>query len=232
MTLNRFLQEHSFVSLTRGTLMACREGLKLMSQSLDPLHNLAHIERILDNLDRFINESREVKWKKVNFDVLLLAICWHDIWKSQRLATSGKKLVYYHLAEGLGSMRFFSRNSHSWNISPQTVKKAKLAIRKHSALQFLPTRNLEAKILKDMDKLEEWSIDRIRLVLGQIEDFKHISPRILTVFKFYTQRWMVFFSNKSYFIWTRLQIINMRAEFVKFTRDTIVEIAKKTFTLK
>jgi hypothetical protein len=205
MTLKKLIQKNH-INLIPDVKSACEEGIKRMLKSPDPLHNHRHIQNMLKDLDIMLSEDREIIWEKVNFNILLLAITWHDIWKSQRLPKSRKKLVYHWFAEGIGSMRLFSKETKKYHLNPTISRKVRYAIRKHSTFQFLPKRTVESKILKSLDELEDFSIDRFKDALNSIHTLSEASPRIASLFRFYYQHWI---SRKngygSKYSWSRIE---------------------------
>ncbi len=205
MTLNRLLHKNN-ITLIQDVYNACKEGIRLMSKSPDPLHNHHHILNMLKDLDLMLSNDHEINWKKVNFNVLLLSITWHDIWKSQRLPKSRKKLVYHWFAEGIGSMRLFSKETKKYHFDPMITKKVRYAIRKHPYFQLLPKRTIESKILKSLDELEDFSIDRFKEGLNSIHELSEVSPRLASLFRFYYQHWI---SRKngygSKYSWSRIE---------------------------
>jgi hypothetical protein len=205
MILNKLLQKNH-ITLWPDVYNACKEGIRRMSKSPDPLHNHHHILSILKDLDIMLSEDHEINWEKVNFNVLLLAITWHDIWKAQRLPKSRKKLVYYWFAEGIGSMRLFSKETKKYHLDPLISKKVRYAIRKHPPFQFLPKRTIESKILKSLDELEDFSIDRFKEGLNSIHELSEVSPRLASFFRLYYQHWISHkngYGNK--YSWSRIE---------------------------
>jgi hypothetical protein len=169
---------------------ACMAGIRLMTKSPDPLHNHKHVYRILNDLDLMIHQSHDINWKKVDFNVLLLSICWHDIWKGRRFPKSKKRLLYHWFAEGIGSMRIFSREVKKYNLDKKVVKKVKYSIRKHSSFQITPRRTLESKILKSLDEMEDFSTARLQDALDSIHTLSEFGPRLFSLFNLYINHWV------------------------------------------
>jgi hypothetical protein len=189
MQIKELLSHHS-LHLSPSVYAACQTGIELMSQSQDPLHNQNHIFRMLDILDEFISGDRHLNWHRVDFEVLILSICWHDCWKSLRRPASKRAGVYHMVAEGWGSYRMFGQRTKKFHLDPLLVKQTKYAIRKHSVVQFLPRRTMESRILQDVDHLEEWSAVRLREGVGDSKTIAELSPKLVKLYQFYFNHWM------------------------------------------
>lgn len=214
MTLKEFITKYH-LALSPPLLHACQEGLRRMNISRDPFHDNSHVTGILANLDQFLTENRELSISKINFPVLLLAICWHDVWKSQGNFTNRKNTVFREFYEGVGSMRIFSKSSNGFSLPPDVIRKTKYAIRKHSTFQLFPKRTLESKILYDMDSLEVWDFGRLKKALDKMGGIDHIGPSLIRVGKFYFQHWMMKKTGSNlYFSWTRGEFLKRKAKFL------------------
>ncbi len=214
MTPEEFAQLHN-LSVSTAVFTACNEALEIMSNSVDPLHTQNHVLRMISDLHSFMLNSSEIPWHKVDFEILLLSICWHDTWKSYKLPTSKKTVFVYNQVDGYFSMRLFNRLINKHSLPKNIVNKTKYAIKKHSSLQFLPKRTLESKLLKDLDKLEEWSIDRIRDGLENTHKLSELSPKLFLLLQFYFKHWMANTKDKSLrFSWTKNQFNKRKTQFV------------------
>ncbi len=214
MTLSRFLKTTN-ITLPKNSEDACQKAIRLMTKSLDPLHSENHIFRMLDDLNAFMTSDSEINWKKINFEILLLSICWHDTWKSKKFPRSKKAMLYHNLVDGLGSMRVFGKHSKQFNLTKFVSNKTKYAIRKHSSFQFLPKRTLEAKILRDLDQLEEWSIVRVDEALGSSQKFMDLLEKVFNMAKYYFEHKMLTATDKKfYFRWSKKQFAKRRGVYL------------------
>lgn len=134
-----------------------------MSLSRDPIHDHHHLGRLLKYLTTFLKHHQ----RRIDFQVLLPAICWHDVWKGQRHTLNPLKLIYYQIYEGLGSQRIFQAANYRLFNDRRLLKQIGYAIRKHSQVQLFPLTKLEAKILKDLDDLDVLSAPRLKPLLAQ-----------------------------------------------------------------
>ncbi len=157
MNLPDFCHKYN-ISLDDRTHAVSSYALKKMSHSKNQHHDVEHVYRMFDDLSHLLDINPKLL-KKINFQVLLPAICWHDVWISRRQTNGFLELLWHQFLEGRGSANLFSLYAKEI-IPPSLVDQIAYCIRKHSSIQFLPTFNLEAKILADLDKLEMWNICR------------------------------------------------------------------------
>ncbi len=157
MNLRGFCNKHDIL-LDDSIYKISLVGIKEMKSCENQHHDVSHVYRIFDELDHLLKINPKLL-NKINFQVLLPAICWHDIWISKQQANSFLKLLWHQLLEGRGSAKIWSLYAKE-TISPSLVIQISYCIRKHSSVQLLPTFSLEAKILADLDKLELWNICR------------------------------------------------------------------------
>jgi|GEM_PF-1105617 len=136
------------------------QALQQMQISQDPYHDLTHIERMLADLESFLTTSPEAK--QINPEVLVLSISWHDTWKSGRLAKNAVELLHHQWLDGLGSAALFDQASHQIKLPKELKEQVSYAIRKHAQFQFLPVATEDAHLLRDLDDLDLWSIERLR----------------------------------------------------------------------
>lgn len=226
MTLLAFTKKHH-IRLSTEILLACMEGINQMSQSRDDMHDHTHVQSILESLDKFIQENTEVPTSAIDFNSLLLAICWHDVWKSKRLPTGKSKAILHQVAEGVGSMQMFSRETKRFHLSPSIQKKVRFAIRKHSMFQLLPTRrhNLEARILQDLDKLDTWKPSRLRRGLVSLQNANTLTPGFIRLFRLYFRYRMLPGSQKANFLWTVKEMQAWKNDFFLLVRNIITDLS-------
>lgn len=195
MYIEKFLSNHPDIKLSPKILKLCTEGERLMSQSPDPIHDHHHIGRILRQLDRFLKSHT----KRPDFEILLPAICWHDVWKGKRQSLNPVKLFYHQLYEGIGSWRIFQK--HRANLPAGLAAQIGYAIRKHSQFQFFPLKTFEAKILRDLDDLDIVSAKRLRPLLEKRKSVSTIVRKIGKAFLYFQTNKKS--HQKSEFSWTR-----------------------------
>ncbi len=145
------------------TTNLCVEGLSRMTKTRDPLHDDQHIHRIIKDLGIFLEQTK----LDVNFGVLLIAICWHDIWKSTRFPTKLTTLLIDQYWDGYGSARIFKQAATKAGLDCATAHASIYAIREHGRLRLTKTKTLEARVLQDLDSLDEWSLTRIEPLKNQ-----------------------------------------------------------------
>lgn len=190
MSLDEFIIKNK-INLSDEAIRICEAGIEIMRKSINPLYNEKHVFSIISNLDTFLQQEKIDK-AKINFDVLLLSICWHDVWRTRRfLSLSMLSFLFDHTEEGTGSMGMFSSVANTFGLDKETIREAKYAIRKHSGFQILPIKSLEGKILKDLDGLEEWSLDRIKPLTDEYVFLGIMDLKVMKLVKFYFDHFMV-----------------------------------------
>jgi hypothetical protein len=157
MNIDQFVSKYN-IALDPEIYAACFDGIEVMGKSIDPHHNNSHVDNLLNYLDILLISNPAVG-KTIDYNILLPAICWHDVWVSQRQAKSPMELVIHQIAEGRGSANMWNKYAQG-KMSSDYVNRIRYCIRKHSSLQLLPTFTIEAKILIDLDKLDLWNIAR------------------------------------------------------------------------
>jgi len=156
MDVKTFISKNK-IKLSPKALNLCQEAIERMKSGHDGLHNEKHVFRLLDNLDQFLKEETTIDKSKINFEVLLISLCWHDVWEATLLPNNIFLILFDMVFEGIGSMLKFAKRAKEVGLSKEITKEVKYAIRKHVRIKILPIKTLEAKILKDMDILDLWS---------------------------------------------------------------------------
>lgn len=216
----------SKIKLSRSVFSACNFAINYMAEGTDPLHNQYHVLRIVSDLVTMHQECQDIEWEKINFDVLLLSICWHDAWISHFNPQSKKSGTFGRVYEGYGSMRLFNKWGKKFSLPPLLMKKVKYCIRKHSLVQIFPRLSTEAKILHDLDKLDEWSIDRLQGSYGQISSLLELSPKTIRLYKFYFEHLMLRKNGKGFsYQWSRQKFITRRKLFTNHIADILKLLA-------
>lgn len=195
-----------------GSIMdLCLEALERMSQTKDPLHDDQHIYRILKDLEVFLRREKI----DVNLSALLLAICWHDTWKATRFPTKLTTMIVNQYWDGYGSTIIFNRSARKSGLDSSIQKSAAYAIREHGRLRFTKTKTNEAKILQDLDNLDEWSLVRIEPMKEKYL-IKEPNPTLLRLAKFYFDRFMKNqTSDKYWFYWSKLEFKKRKEIYVE-----------------
>ncbi len=223
MQLDEFISKNQ-INLRDQVIQICEAGIEIMRRSINPLHDERHIFGILSNLDTFL-ETGEVEKSKINFEVLLLAICWHDVWRAKRFPLSLFVYLFDHVMEGTGSMGMFSQVSEVFGLDEETIKKTSYTIRKHSGFQILPLKSLEGRILKDLDSLEEWSLDRIKPMKEHYMLLGIMNTKVMKLAKFYFDHFMVKDLAKSFFFkWPKTEFERRKKVYVQEVNKFIAEL--------
>lgn len=199
----------------------CQDGIDLMKESIDPIHDDGHVLRLLEILDRFLIQNQEIQENQIDFEVLLVAICWHDAWRSRKFPGYWLPALWQFFWEGMGSRRLFVREAKEIGLEKGIINPVRYAIRKHSRFQFLSTKTLEAKILRDMDSLEFWSKERIIGAAREAERRGLISKASLGSVKLYLKAINWINRSKFYFEWSRQEIIKMKQGYLDQAQELL-----------
>jgi len=187
MKLEEFINKYE-ITLTDKMEKVCADGLERMRQCLDHVHNQAHVEDIIGLLDTFFRASDEVKPELIDFNILLPAICWHDVWKARRQPTVNiLKFKFEQYWDGLGSALIFNSYAKREKIAKPLAREIGFAILHHGSLLFNMSRSrrdkmlyLEARLVDDLDSLDFWSIKRLKYAESKYldKDDKFLNPKI------------------------------------------------------
>ena len=223
MTLRDFIIKNQ-INLSDKVVYVCEEGIEMMAKSFDGLHDDKHVLRIISDLDQFLNEARELERRQINFEVLLLSICWHDIWRAQRFPMSIILLMFDLLWEGIKSMNMFSKRAVEVNLDESTIRQVRYSIRKHVGFQFLPRKTIESRILRDLDDLEGWSLERLEAAKQKYLIFGKIDLRLLRATKLYFDHFMIKdLAASFYFEWSRAEFAKRKAVYIEEANKIIKE---------
>jgi hypothetical protein len=179
------------------------KAAEFMTSTRDASHGMEHINHLLQETNRFF-KSTEYKFD-IDRDILLLALYWHDVWKSQ-IKPNWRNYLFLQLYDGLGSMFMFKRHASKVSLPPGMIRSVSYAIRKHSTFQGLPRRTLEAKLLWDVDTLDIWNSQRTQAV------FQDLGSVNIAAFDSYI-RYMKKTGFHLYFDWTRNEVRKIAPSF-------------------
>jgi hypothetical protein len=181
------------------------KAVEFMTNSKDPGHGLDHIGNLLEETDRFFRSTGSRF--KIDREILVLSLYWHDVWKSQ-IRPNWRNYLFLQLYEGLGSMFMFKRYARRVDLAPEVIRSVSYAIRKHSAVQGLRAKTLEAQLLWDVDTLDIWNTQRTRAALQNMGRV-HISA-----FDAYI-RYVKMAGSRFYFEWSRNEVRKMAPFFLE-----------------
>jgi hypothetical protein len=179
------------------------KAVEFMTSTQDPSHNMEHINNLLQLTSRFFKSTGNTF--NIDREVLLLALYWHDVWKSQIKPNWGNYL-FLQLYEGLGSMFMFRTYASKIDLAPETIRSVSYAIRKHSAVQGVRARTLEAQLLWDVDTLDIWNLQRTRTAL---QDLGRVPVSALDAYIRYVKK----ADSHLYFEWTRNEVRKLAPQF-------------------
>jgi hypothetical protein len=191
-----------------------------MTITKDPGHGIDHVNNLLRDVNRFFKSMGNTF--DIDKEVLLLALYWHDVWKSQNKPTMSN-FLFHQLYEGLGSMFMFKRYAGVVDLSPGITRRVSYAIRKHSAVQIRPASTLEARLLWDVDTLDLWNFQRIQTVFN---NFKWTSISAFDTYLLYMKK----AGSHLNFEWTRNEVKKISPLFFREMsrfRESLVKRNKK-----
>ncbi len=159
MKLKTFLTKNN-IKLSPQALKLCKFAEIRLKNSVDPIHDIKHIERMLGNLDYLIRKQKQIL-NKLNMEVMVLSLLWHDIWNSHQKVVGFFNLLSNQIIEGLKSAGIFWKYALRTKLDKKLALNVYYAIRKHSSFQLMPLFTLESKVLVDLDKIELWNSFRL-----------------------------------------------------------------------
>lgn len=189
MYIDQFLKNHPKIKLSKKVLNLCKIGEMKMRNSINQLHNEHHIDRLLNNLKLFLKNHNN--HHKINFEILLLSVCWHDVWKANKQTLNPFKLLYHQLYEDIGSMIIFSKQTIDL-LPKDIITEVNYSIRKHSQFQLFALTSIEAKILKDIDDLDILHTSRLRPLLKKRNKVNYFTKKFgKYYFSYYTSNSLI-----------------------------------------
>jgi hypothetical protein len=192
MKLQEFLRKNK-ITLDQKMVKICETGLSKMRHAKDRSHGISHIFHILNNLDYLINSNPTFR-AKINFDILLPAICWHDVWISNQNPKNIVKIIYFQMVEGLKSAHLFDEEATKLKLDEYLKRMIKYVIRKHSSFQLLPAFVIEAQVLFDLDKIEMWNYKRFfKLDEGLVTKKEFYQKYIVRFYFTYSEKMGLYF---------------------------------------
>jgi len=229
MKLEQFLSKYQ-ITLTDKMLKVCQDGLAQMRQSLDYIHNDTHVEDIIGLLDTFFQSSAEVKPEQVNFNILLPAICWHDIWKARRQQTANLlKFKFEQYWDGVGSTLIFKRYARREKIAKALTKEISFAILHHGSLLFNLSKSrrqkyhhAEARLVDDLDSLDFWNMKRLKYAESKYldQDDKFHNPKLIPIVNWAYNKFSEEITSFS-FQWSKEEFMKRKDAILKRAKEVI-----------
>src|SRR3989344_821469 len=87
-SLEELVNRHA-LEITPKALNFSKKGYIRMESSRDPTHSAQHIDRLIFYLNGFLTAHPE-HIKSINFNELLIALTWHDVWKTENYGNNSK----------------------------------------------------------------------------------------------------------------------------------------------
>ncbi len=159
----------------------CQRVIELMQGSVDPVHNVGHLERMFADLDRFISENKGLK---IDFGTLLISISWHDIWRAINFKPDLIGALRSHFTEGRNAAKYAAEEMTKAGFDQALIDSVRYCVDKHPDPQFSKRETVESQILHDLDHLDSWSEERLHEIKGYLEESskgKYILPLLRRV---------------------------------------------------
>jgi hypothetical protein len=224
MTLNQLIVKNN-IHLPGDVLALCMLGLDKMAQSLDPLHDLSHCERLFDALNLLLSNDANLRHQTINFTILLSAICWHDVWKAGHIPKSIPQLLYDQYRDGPGSSILFKDYSQNTSLRTEERDAILYAIRVHGNFRVLPLATKESKILKDIDNLDQWSLIRVTHASRLLNKRKSKRNQQISMAYLYFYIFMALQTKRKYhYTWAKQEFIRRKSVYIaqlKLLQDQI-----------
>lgn len=164
------MQTHQYQQLVH-------EAKRIMKQSADPIHDLAHVKRVV-RLAKHMGASHNLS--KEDMDTLVLCAWWHD---TGRTAHSGASFVFMVMIDDIISSCLLWYRAFRMGIRHKVIRNAcnilfAKGFTSHTVIQetFLSKNNrLLYNILADADMIDMISVERIDKIRPLIDEKKHFS---------------------------------------------------------
>jgi len=206
------------IEMVQKNLALSLEGIKRMSLGQDVLHDERHVWRMLKDAILLGQEEK----LKINWAVLLPAICWHDVWTVKKMPSGLWQFLKEYSWDGIGSAKIFNQEAKKIGLEETTKKAVAYAIRQHPAWHLGGHKTLEAKILWDVDNLETWSWERMGPIDEKLKENNKENRKEIKKLEWYF-RWFMRRKNSSrlYFNWSKKEWEKRKERYVKETEKLL-----------
>jgi len=193
----------------------------IMSESKDMLHDKGHISRMITDWNILSTKIN----KKIDCDVVVLAICWHDTWLATHNYEGIIGALFEYIYEGVGSMLMFNKIAKRECLDEKTRKDVAYAIKNHPGLPTSKHKTIEAKILWDVDNLETWSWERLVGMYEENKSNKQMIAMAKTYFEIVMKKRT---SDRLYFDWSKSEFDKRKKVFLEkirqYEKDGVVRL--------
>lgn len=197
------------------------EATLIMSESKDLLHDKGHISRMITDWNTLSDKINE----KVDCDVVVLAICWHDTWLAKNNLPSILGTLFEYVYEGVGSMLLFNKAAKRVGLDEKLRKAVASAIKNHPGLPTSKHKTIESKILWDVDNLETWSWERL---VGMYKEKTRKKKKIILTKTYFEVVMKKRLSDRLYFDWSKKEFDKRKEVFLEkvkqYKKDGVVRL--------
>ena len=180
MTFEEFITKHE-IDISPNVISFCQQGVERMRSSVDPAHNVGHLERMFTGLSRFVDENKDLE---IDFETLLISISWHDIWRATNFQPNLVGALRSHFTEGRNAAKSTAEEMAKAGFEQNLIDRVRYCVGKHPDPQFAKRESLESQILHDLDHMDSWSEERLQEIKGYLSDSskgKYVLPLLKRV---------------------------------------------------
>lgn len=154
--------------------MLIGRAILYLEKNKDSVNGLSHSLNLLEYLRKVENSEIKV-FSGINCEAIVLAIFWHDIWKSG-IKVWGVASIVGLLFEGPLSAAMFSKEARQVGLRVGLMRITSQIIANHSVINF-GHRTVESRIFHDIDLFDEKDSKRTELKASLYS--KHFVIRLL-----------------------------------------------------
>ncbi len=148
------------------------EGKLLMSNSVNPTHDVVHVKAVQHHAIEIWRELKSKGKTKLTEEEILLAVWWHDVFKARFDNSS----LLVDLLEGFGSMSILLNESKKKRVPFRKIKNVAIAIFVHNNPFAIYLNSLFGggliRILMEADGLDGFRENRI------VDDYRKINSKV------------------------------------------------------
>jgi len=160
MTLDTLLTKNG-VELSPLTKTFCDQGISRIRNSADPAHNVGHLERMIFDLDKFVEGNKDLE---IDFETLLISISWHDVWIAQNFRPNLVDTLRSSYTEGPNAAKLVGVEMEKAGFEQNLIDNVKYCVENHPGPEASKTKRVttESRILHDLDQMDSWSEERLK----------------------------------------------------------------------
>jgi len=162
------------IEVTGKSLLICLKGVVKMENKIDPLHNQNHVIRMIRDALLLV----KVEKLTVDWPILLMAICWHDVWTAKNVPRNIFDFGWEYVWDGMGSARMFDKEAKENNLDREP-QQAELIVESN----ILRARFNDTTFNTLLDRTAGKVKDEISVSTGQFEDMSDEELAVLAEYR-------------------------------------------------